>query len=220
MPLQFLLLQLELARQRLRLLQQVFRARVGLDRMEHDADALGELIEKRVVHRVEALEGGELEDALDLAFKKDGQDHEMERRGLAQTRRDLEVVGRHASQLDLAPIDGALTDQPVAEVQPSRRVPRARDAHSWQADAGPVPRRRRRGRRARPAAPRPPGPAPTAPSGRLSAGRAGPAACARTWRGSSSASPARRSSSVVSFRLRIISLMLSLSAATSACAST
>ena len=45
--LQFLLPALQLLGQRLRLLEQVFRAHVGLDRVEHDADALGQLIEER-----------------------------------------------------------------------------------------------------------------------------------------------------------------------------
>ena len=54
--LQFLLLELQLVGQRLRLLQQVLRARVGLDRVQDDADALGELVEERLVRRVELVE--------------------------------------------------------------------------------------------------------------------------------------------------------------------
>ena len=52
--LQFFLPGLQLLGQRLRLLEQVFRAHVGFDRVEHDADRFGELIEERLVRRVEA----------------------------------------------------------------------------------------------------------------------------------------------------------------------
>ena len=50
--LQLLLLRLQLARERLRLLQQIFGPRVRLDRVQHDADALGELIEEGLVRRL------------------------------------------------------------------------------------------------------------------------------------------------------------------------
>ena len=82
--LQLLLPALQLLRQRLRLLEQVLGARVGLDRVEHDADALGELVEERLVRRAEALERGELEHALDLALEQDRQHDDVLRRRLAQ----------------------------------------------------------------------------------------------------------------------------------------
>ena len=90
--LQLLLLELELVRQRLRLLQQIFGARVGLDGVQHDADALGELIEEGVVRRVELIEGGQLEDALHLSFKQDGQDDQMLRRGFTEAGDHLQVA--------------------------------------------------------------------------------------------------------------------------------
>ena len=52
--LQLLLPALQLLGQRLRLLEQVLGPHVGLDRVEHDADALGQLVEERLVRRVEA----------------------------------------------------------------------------------------------------------------------------------------------------------------------
>ena len=67
--LQFLLPALQLLGQRLRLLEQVFRPHVGFDRVEHDADALGQLIEECLVRRVEPLERGQLEHGLHLAFE-------------------------------------------------------------------------------------------------------------------------------------------------------
>src|SRR5439155_22533281 len=54
--LQFFLTALQLPREGLRLPQQIFRARVGLDRVEDNADAFGQLIEERLVRRTEPLE--------------------------------------------------------------------------------------------------------------------------------------------------------------------
>jgi hypothetical protein len=54
---------LQLLRERLRLLEQVFRPHVRLDRVEHDADRFGELVEERLVDRVEALERRQLDHA-------------------------------------------------------------------------------------------------------------------------------------------------------------
>ena len=68
--LQLFLAALQLLGERLRLLEQVLGPHVGLDRVEHDADALGQLVEERLVRRVEALERGQLEHALDLALEE------------------------------------------------------------------------------------------------------------------------------------------------------
>ena len=54
--LQFLLLALQFLGQRLRLLEQIFRARVGLDGVEHDADRFRQLIEERLMGRAEPVE--------------------------------------------------------------------------------------------------------------------------------------------------------------------
>ena len=137
--LQFLLLELELVRQRLRLLQQIFRARVGLDGVQHDADALGELIEEGVVRRVELVERGQLEDALHLALEQDRQDDQMLRRGFAEARDDLQVVGGHAIELDLAPVHRALADEPFAQAQRLAEAPPASCARSRPAAAGRRP---------------------------------------------------------------------------------
>ena len=82
--LQFFLPGLQLLGQRLRLLEQVLGAHVGFDRVEHDADALGQLVEERLVRRVEALEGGQFQDGLDLAFEDDRQHEDV--RGSASPR--------------------------------------------------------------------------------------------------------------------------------------
>ena len=58
-------------RQRLRLLEQLLGAHVRLDRVEHDADDLGELVEERSGgSSLNALEGGELDDGLDLRLRR------------------------------------------------------------------------------------------------------------------------------------------------------
>ena len=85
--LQFFLPALQLLGQRLRLLEQVFGPHVGFDRVEHDADALGELIEERLVRRVEPLERGQLEHGLDLAFEHDRQHDDVHRRARRPGRR-------------------------------------------------------------------------------------------------------------------------------------
>ena len=54
--LQLFLAALQLLGERLRLLEQVFGAHVGDDRIEHDPDALGQLVEEGLVSRVEPLE--------------------------------------------------------------------------------------------------------------------------------------------------------------------
>ena len=52
---------LQLVGERLRLLQQFLGAHIGFDRVDDDADALGEEVEKRLVRRVEALKAAELD---------------------------------------------------------------------------------------------------------------------------------------------------------------
>ena len=78
--------------ERLRLLEQVLRPHVGLDRVEHDADRLGQLIEERLVRRVEALERRQLEHALDLPSKMTGSTMMLQRRRLAEAGGDADVV--------------------------------------------------------------------------------------------------------------------------------
>ena len=61
---------LQLDRQLLRLLQQVLGPHRRLDRVEHDADRLGQLLEEREVGRGERLERRELDDRLGLALEE------------------------------------------------------------------------------------------------------------------------------------------------------
>ena len=56
--LQFLLTFLQFDRERLRLFEEILRARVGFDRVQDDANALGQLIEKSLVGGIEAIKRG------------------------------------------------------------------------------------------------------------------------------------------------------------------
>ena len=132
---------------------------VGLDRVEHDADALGQLVEERLVRRVEALERRQLQHALDLALEDDRQDDDVLRGGVAEAGRDADVVRRHVGEQDL------LLFQAHWPISPSPRASRRADGllalvgvagQQRQAAAG---RRSRRGRRRPRAGRRRPAPA-------------------------------------------------------------
>src|SRR3546814_20787489 len=90
----------KLRRQPLRLLQKILRAHVGRDGVEHDADAFHELVQERKMCLVEGIERSELENRLYLALEQHRQHHNVERRGLAETRADADVDGRHVGKAD------------------------------------------------------------------------------------------------------------------------
>ena len=94
------LLVLQLFRQRLRPLEQVFGAHVRRDRVEHDGDRLGKLIEQVQVDVGELIERGQLDDRFHLAFEQDRQDDDVQRRGLAQPGADLDVIAGHVGDQD------------------------------------------------------------------------------------------------------------------------
>ena len=81
---QLLGLLLELLRQRLRLRQQLLRAHVRLDRVDHDPDRVGELVEERLVDLGERPQRPELDHAEDLLLEHDRHDLDRRRRGLAR----------------------------------------------------------------------------------------------------------------------------------------
>ena len=92
--LQLLLLVLQLLGERLRLLEQLLRPHVRRDRVQDDADALGELVQERQVGLAEAVERGQLDDRQHLALEEDRQHHDVARRRFAQAGADLDVVVR------------------------------------------------------------------------------------------------------------------------------
>ena len=91
--LQLALLALQLAGELLRLLQQALGLHGGFDRVQHDADRGGELLEEGDLQFGEVAERGELDHRLDLALEQDGQHDDA----LGHGRNRPEVMGRAAS---------------------------------------------------------------------------------------------------------------------------
>ena len=81
--------------ERLRLLEQFFSPHVRLDRVDHDTDRFGQLIEEGEVDLAERLERCQLDHGLDLAFEQHRQDDNVGRRRFAETGTDLDVIGRN-----------------------------------------------------------------------------------------------------------------------------
>src|SRR5436190_20010922 len=84
--------------------------------MEHDADRFGELIEQRLVRRIEALERRQLQYALDLAFEDERQYQHGAWRPVAEAGSDPDIIGRQVVEHDLLFLNGALTDDALAQL--------------------------------------------------------------------------------------------------------
>jgi hypothetical protein len=69
------------------------------------------------VRGAEPLEGGQLENPLDLAFEHHRQHDDAARRRAAELGRDPHVVGRRVRDVDLALLDRALAEQSFSEPQ-------------------------------------------------------------------------------------------------------
>ena len=107
--LEFLLLGLQLLGQRPRLCEQLLGARGGLDRVEHDADALGELVEEVEVDVVKGVERGQLDDGPDLALEEHRQDGDVAGPRAAQARGDWDVIVRHLGEHQPLLLQGGLS---------------------------------------------------------------------------------------------------------------
>ena len=75
--LQFLLLRLQFSGELLRLLQQSFGLHRRLDAVEHDADAVGELLEESHLRGRERADRSQLDDGLDLVLEQNRKHHEI-----------------------------------------------------------------------------------------------------------------------------------------------
>src|SRR5690348_15120652 len=115
--LQLLLAALQFGCERLRLREQILGAHVRLDRVDHDADRFGQLIEELLVRGAEALERRELEHAPYLSFEDDRQHEDVLRWRRAEPRRDRHVILRNVREQDLRSLDGALPDEPFAQLE-------------------------------------------------------------------------------------------------------
>ena len=106
-------LRLQLLGQRLRLLEQLLGAHVGDDRVEHDADRLGELLEERAVDLAERPQRGQLDDARPAPRTATGSTTMLRRRRLAEPGRDLHVVlGTFGDEDRLLPSTAAWPTRP------------------------------------------------------------------------------------------------------------
>src|SRR5256886_854806 len=120
--LQLVLLALQLGGQGLRLGEQVFGPAVRVDRVEHDADALGELIQEIDMRGAERLERRQFDDGAHLALEEDRQHDDVGGYRLTQRRVDLDVVLRNVLEDDSLLLERALTDQALAEDELHRDV--------------------------------------------------------------------------------------------------
>ena len=114
---QRVLLALQALGQRLRLPQQLLGPHVGRDRVEHDADALGQLLEEGEPDLVELVEGGELQHRPGLALEQHRQHRDAPGWRLAQARRDLDVALGQVVDPEHPAAAGALPHQPLAELE-------------------------------------------------------------------------------------------------------
>ena len=118
--LQLALLRLQLGRELLRLLEQTLGLHRRLDGVEHDADGGGELLEEGELQVGESAERGELDDRLHLHLEQHRQHDDVARLGLEQARGDRHGAVRHLGDQDAPPIERALADEPLAELQAAR----------------------------------------------------------------------------------------------------
>ncbi len=114
---QLLLARLQLLSLGLRLLEQLLGDRCRLHGVEHEADALRELIEQRLMRRAEGGERGQLDDRAHGALEQDRQDDDVQRWRLAQARVDPDVIRRHIGQQDALLFQRTLPDEALAEAE-------------------------------------------------------------------------------------------------------
>ena len=123
--LQLLLLRLKLAGELLRLLEQAFGLHRRFDRVEHDADRVGELLQEHRLQGRERRDRGKLDDGLHLVLEQHRQHDDVARHHLEQRRSDRHRMGRQFGDQQAALVAGALADQAFADPQPLRMAVRA-----------------------------------------------------------------------------------------------
>ena len=100
----------------LRLLEQAFGAHRRFDRVEHDADRFGQLIEEQQVRRMERRQRRQFDDRLDLAFEQHRQ-HDDARSAPPRTVPEVMRMEseRHVVEQQAFLFHAALADEPFAE---------------------------------------------------------------------------------------------------------
>ena len=112
---QFFRLFLELARLCLRLAEQLLRAKVALQDFQAHGHDRQQFVEQGLLLRVERAEGRHFEHAEQRVLGQHRQRHGLERRGLAQTRGDAEVLRREIRERDGLSLVRTLANQPFTE---------------------------------------------------------------------------------------------------------
>jgi HAMP domain-containing protein len=95
---------------------------VGLDRVEHEPDALGELVKECLVGGAEAAERGQLHDGSDRSLEEDRQHDDVQRRELAKARVDPHVVAGDIGEKNALLLQRALAHEALAETEVVREV--------------------------------------------------------------------------------------------------
>ena len=118
--LQLGLLRLQLAGELLRLLEQAFGLHRRLDRVQHDADAGGQLLEEGEVRGRELVQRGQAEHRLDLALEDHREDDDVARQRGEEDPADRHGVRRHVGDQHALPVARDLADEAFAELHPLR----------------------------------------------------------------------------------------------------
>ena len=118
--LQFLLLRLQFAGELLGLLQQSLGLHRGLDGIEHDADAVGQLFEEGHLRGGERADRGELDHGLDLVLEQHRKHDDILRDHTQQSRIDRRRIAGDVRHQPLPLVHGALADQSFTELHDLR----------------------------------------------------------------------------------------------------
>ena len=92
----------------------------ALDRVQHDADRLRELLEEGLLDLGERRERRELDHRHHLLLEEDGEDDDVRRRGLAEARGDLDVVLGRLRDQDRLLLERRLPDERLADLEAVR----------------------------------------------------------------------------------------------------
>ena len=101
------------------MLEQVFRPGVCLDGMKDNANALGQLIEERLMCRIETLERRKFHDCFYFSFEQDRQDHDISRARFAEARAHFHITGRHVDEKNTLFFQRCLPNQALSQFEMS-----------------------------------------------------------------------------------------------------
>src|SRR4029450_3779565 len=99
----------------LRLLQQTLGLHRRFDRVEHDTDARGELLEEGEVRLGEVVQRGDADHRLDLTLEDHREDHQIAWQRLEEDRTDRHAVARDVGHQQAPHVPRALSDEPFAD---------------------------------------------------------------------------------------------------------